>query len=143
MDFVEDIFTTKSKKSFLLLRILRKLPESIRFTQSNLEFLKIRIRKVLGQLTPRQIAPPSPKVTLSQTLTLTGGWWGRGGFFSVAIVWLSPNHKNNPALEPNPNPNQGIIFLGWQLSGYQLENGNVKHSQRKSNFTLSLVASNV
>ena len=67
---------------------------------------------VLGQL-PQGKLPPTPKLTLSQTLTLTGGQ-----FFSRAIVWLPPNPKTNPDLEPNPNPNQGAIFLGGQLSGY-------------------------
>ena len=55
---------------------------------------------VLGQLPPREIALSIPKLTLTQTLTLT-----RGDFSSRAIVWLRPNPKTNPKLVPNPNPN--------------------------------------
>ena len=57
---------------------------------------------------------PTPKLTLSQTLTLTGGQ-----IFSGAIVWLLPNLKTDHYLDPNPNPNRGAIFLGegGQLSG--------------------------
>ena len=44
---------------------------------------------------------PTPKLTLSQTLILTGR--GRGGqFFSEAIVWLPPNPKANPDLTQTP-----------------------------------------
>ena len=45
---------------------------------------------VLGQLPPRNTAPPppTPKLTLSQTLTLTGGQFSLG-----AIVWLPPTLK--------------------------------------------------
>ena len=57
---------------------------------------------------------PTPKLTLTQTLAITGG----GQLFSGAIVWSPPNPKTNPDLDPNPNPNQGAIFLGGQLSGY-------------------------
>ena len=57
--------------------------------------------------------PPTPKLTLSQTLTLTGGQFSLG-----AVVWLRTNPKTNPDLDPNPNPNRGAIFLGGQLSGY-------------------------
>ena len=67
---------------------------------------------VLGQLPPRKTAP-IPK-TLTQPLTLTGGQFSSG-----AIVWLPPNRKINPNLDPNPNPNRGAIFLGVQLSGYR------------------------
>ena len=56
---------------------------------------------VLGQL------PPIPKLTLTQTLTLT-----RGQFSSGAIVWLPLNPKTNPNLDRNPNPNREAIFLG-------------------------------
>ena len=66
---------------------------------------------VLGKL-PRGKLPPTAKLTLSQTLTLTGGW-----FLSGAIVWLSSNPKSNPDLDPNLNANGGAIFLGGQLSG--------------------------
>ena len=42
--------------------------------------------------------------TLSQTLILNGGQ-----FFSGEIVWLPPNPKTNPDLDPNPKPNRGAI----------------------------------
>ena len=64
-------------------------------------------------IVPDENCPPTPKLTLSQTLTLTGGQ-----FFSGAIVSLPPNPKTNPDLDPNPNPNRGAIFLEGQLSGY-------------------------
>ena len=58
--------------------------------------------------------PPTPKLTLSQTLTLT-----RGQFSLGAIVWLSPNPKTNPDLDPIPNLNRWAVFLGGrELSGY-------------------------
>ena len=38
---------------------------------------------VLGQLLPRKISPLTPKLTLSQALTLTSGQ-----FFPGAIAWL-------------------------------------------------------
>ena len=41
---------------------------------------------VLGKL------PPTPRLALSQTLTLTG----EGRFFSEAILWLPPNPETNP-----------------------------------------------
>ena len=65
---------------------------------------------VLGQL------PPTPKLTLTQTLTLNVGQ-----FFSEAIVWLPPNPKTNPNLDRNHNPNRGTIFLGGQLSRYLIK----------------------
>ena len=77
-------------------------------------------KTVLGQLPPRKIAP-TPKLTLSQTLTLTGGQC-----FSCSFFWLPPppphNRKTNPNLDPNPNPSRGrgAIFIGGQLSGYQV-----------------------
>ena len=46
--------------------------------------------------------PPTPKLTLTQTLTLTGGLFSSG-----EIVWLLPNPTANPNLDPNPNPNRG------------------------------------
>ena len=59
---------------------------------------------VLGQLPQRKIAPlpPTPKLIITQTLTLTG--WQ---FSSATSVWLPPNSKVNPALDPNPNPYEG------------------------------------
>ena len=57
---------------------------------------------------------PTPKLTLTQTLTLT-----RGHFCSVATVWLPPNPKTNPNLDRNPSPNRGQFSLVGQLSGYR------------------------
>ena len=70
---------------------------------------------VLGQL-PRGKLPPTPKLTLTQSLTLT-----RGQFSFGAIVWLPPNPKTNPNLDRNPNPNRGTILFGGQLSGYLIK----------------------
>ena len=56
---------------------------------------------------PDENCPPTPKLTLTQTLTLT-----RGQFPLAAIVWLPPNPKINPNLDPNPNPNRGQFSLG-------------------------------
>ena len=56
-------------------------------------------------IVPDENCPPTPKLTLSQTLTLTGGQ-----FFSGAIVSLPSNPKTNPDLEPNPNRNRGGNF---------------------------------
>ena len=67
------------------------------------------VKTVLGQLPPRKVAP-TPKLTLTQTVTLT-----RGQFSSGGIIWLSLNPKTNHNLDPNPNPNRG----GGQLSGYR------------------------
>ena len=65
-------------------------------------------------MAPEENCPPTPKPTLSQTLTLTGTQ-----LFSGAIVWLLLNPKTNPDLDPNPNSNRGAILLGGQLSGYR------------------------
>ena len=40
---------------------------------------------------------------------------------SRTIVWLPPNPKTNPDLDPNPNPNRRAIFFEAQLSGYHLK----------------------
>ena len=64
-------------------------------------------------IAPEENCPSTPKLTLSQTLTLT-----RGQFSSWAIVWLPPNPKTNPDLDPNPSPNQGGNFPRGQLAGY-------------------------
>ena len=60
----------------------------------------------------RPPSPPTTRLTLSQTLTLT-----KGQFSSGAIAWLPPNPKTNPNLDPNPNPNRGgAIFLGGEIA---------------------------
>ena len=56
---------------------------------------------------PQRKLPSTPKLILSQTLTLNGGH-----VFSGAIVWLPSNPKTNPDLDPNPNPNQGQFSSG-------------------------------
>ena len=67
-------------------------------------FLDYIFFRVLRQLPPEEDCPPTTNLTLSQSLTLTGG-----KFSSGAIVWLSPNPKTNPNPDPNPNPNQGAV----------------------------------
>ena len=70
---------------------------------------------VLGQLPPPPNCPrgnlsplpPTPKLTLTQTLTLT-----RGQFSTMAIVWLPPTLKLTLTLTQTPIPNRGAIFLG-------------------------------
>ena len=59
--------------------------------------------------------PPTPKLTLTETLTLTMVL-----FSSRAIFWLPPKLKTNPNLDPNRYPNRGVVFLGEQLYGYHL-----------------------
>ena len=70
------------------------------------------------KIAPEKNCPLTPKLTLIQLLTLTGGQFSLG-----AIVCLPPNPKTNPNLEPNPNPSLGAIFIegGGQLSGYQFK----------------------
>ena len=74
--------------------------------------------------------PPTPKLTLSQTLTLTEGQFSLG-----AIVWFPPNPKINPDLDPNPKPNRRLIFLGGQLSGY-LKKQFIKNVKKRSSEVL-------
>ena len=64
-------------------------------------------------IAPEENCPPTPKLTLIQTITLTGGH-----FSSYETVWLPPNSKTNPNLDPSPNANRKAVFLGGQLSGY-------------------------
>ena len=59
--------------------------------------------------------PPTPTLTLTQTLNIT-----KGQYFPGGIAWFSPNSKTNPNLDRNTNPNRGAIFLGEQLSGYRV-----------------------
>ena len=61
---------------------------------------------VLGQLPPRKM-PPTPKLTLIQTLTI----------FLRGNCLVAPNPKINLNLDQNSNPNRGAIFFGGQLSG--------------------------
>ena len=55
--------------------------------------------------------PPTPKLTLTQTLNLT-----RGQFYLGAIVWLSPTLKLTLTLTQIPT------LTGGQLSGYFTRN---------------------
>ena len=67
-------------------------------------------------IAPKENCPPTAKLTLRQTLTLTGGQFSSG-----AIVWLSPHPKTNLDLDPKPNPNRvggGGNFPRGQLSRY-------------------------
>ena len=57
----------------------------------------------------------APEENCPQPLTLTGGQFSSG-----TIVWLPPNPKTSPNFDSNPNPNRGAIFIGGQLSGYQI-----------------------
>ena len=70
---------------------------------------------IIRTIAPEENCPPTPKLTLTKTLNLTGGG---EQFSSWAIVWLPSNPKSNPNLNPNPNPNLGAIFIQRQLSGY-------------------------
>ena len=74
------------------------------------------VEKGSTAIAPEENCLPIPKLTLSQTLTLTVG-----KNFSDAIVCSPPNTKTNPDLDPNANPNQGAIFIVGQLSGYPWE----------------------
>ena len=60
--------------------------------------------------------PPTPELTLTQTLTPNMGQFSFGG---NCLFAPPPNPKTNPSLDQNPNPNRGgAIFLGGQLSGH-------------------------
>ena len=61
----------------------------------------------------RTSAPPTPKLTITETLSVTGRQ-----FSLWSIVSLPPNPKINPNLDPKPNPKQWAILLGTRLSGY-------------------------
>ena len=69
---------------------------------------------------PRKIAPLTPKLTLTQPLTLTGGQLSKG-----AIVWLPPNPKTKPNLDPKPIPNRGQLFSGSNCPDTSLNKINV------------------
>ena len=51
--------------------------------------------------------PPTPKLTLTQTLTLT-----RGQFYLGAIVWLSPTLKLTLTLTQTPTLTGGQFYSG-------------------------------
>ena len=59
------------------------------------------------KIAPEENCSPNAKLTLSQTLTLNGRQFSSG-----AIVWLSPNPKTNPGLDPNLSPNRGQFSSG-------------------------------
>ena len=63
--------------------------------------------KVLGQL-PQENFSPTPKLTLTQTLTLTGG----GAIFFGDNCLVAPNSKTNPNLDSNTKPSRGQFFSG-------------------------------
>ena len=66
------------------------------------------------RIAPEENCSPTQKLTLTKTPNPN-----QGEIFLGAIVWLPPNPKTYPNLDPNPNPNRGAIFLGGQLSGYR------------------------
>ena len=57
-------------------------------------------------IAPKENCPPTAKLTLRQTLTLTGGQFSSG-----AVAWLSPHPKTNLDLDLKPNPNR--VGGGW------------------------------
>ena len=71
------------------------------------------VKKGSRAIAPKENCTSTPKLTLSQTLTLIGVHFSSG-----AIVLLPANPKTNPDLDPNVNPNRGVIFLDGQWSGY-------------------------
>ena len=77
----------------------------------------LRMLITLGSSTiaPEENCPPTPKLTLTQTLTLNSGQFSSG-----ANVWLSPNPNTSPNLDSNPNPKRGAIHFGGQLSEYHI-----------------------
>ena len=64
--------------------------------------------------TEENCSSPTPKLTLTQTPTLTEGQFSSGG--NCLVV---PNPKTNVNFDANPNPNREIIFLEGQLFGYR------------------------
>ena len=76
-------------------RVTCNLPVQYNSSKSTFSILYMQ-HLGLGQFPPRKIAP-NPKLTLIQTLTLTGGL-----SFSWTIFWLTPNLKTNPNLWPKP-----------------------------------------
>ena len=70
-------------------------------------------------IVPEENCPPTPKLTLTKSLTLT-----RGQFFSRTIIWFPPNPKTNPNFDQNPT------LTGWQFSS----GGNCPDTKEKLNF---------
>lgn len=70
------------------------------------------VETILGRLHPRKVSPPNTKTNPKPNTNPNH----RGKSSARAIVWLPPYPKTNPALDPNSNPNRGIIFLWEQLS---------------------------
>ena len=63
--------------------------------------MNLRTGKGSRKNAPEKNFPPTPKLTLSQTLTLTGV----GGLSSGDNRLVAPNPITNPNLGPNSNPN--------------------------------------
>ena len=61
----------------------------------------------------RPPSPPTTRLTLSQTLTLT-----KGQFSSGAIAWLPPTLKRTLTLIQTPTLIGGQFFSGEKLPGY-------------------------
>ena len=91
---------------------------------------------ILGQLPPTKIAPPTPKLTLTQPLTLTGGQCS-----SETIVWLPPSRKTNPNRDPNPNPNRRAILLGGNFPDTVRHKTDALENFKKMNKKTSATAS--
>ena len=81
-----------------------KLSPHIILATTTIQFINGTIIKDLGQF-PRRKLPPIPKLTLSQTLTLT-----KGQPFLGAIVWLPPTLKPTLTLTQTPNLTGGQFF---------------------------------
>ena len=66
--------------------------------------MKVKVRTIA----PEKNCLPIPKLTLSQTLTLTGG----GNFSRGQLSGCPPNPQTKPHLDPNPDPNRGQLSPG-------------------------------
>ena len=69
-------------------------------------------------IAPKGNCPPTPKLTLPLTPTLTEEKYSSG-----AIVWLPSNSKANPKLDPNPNPNRAQISSGGNYPDIDMVSG--------------------
>ena len=82
------------------------------------KLLRPPILKSSRAISPEEnCSPPTPKLTLTQTLTLT-----MGRFSSEAIVYLPPNPKTNPNLDQNPTINRGQFSSGGNCPDTILKN---------------------